>query len=145
MDFFKKFINGVKFYSSLGKQIKDIKIFKVEAQLVVCELISDIFVFNKDSINSETVAQIFEIFIGKFPIFKKADTQFFMDIFGAVTLMQITMVRKGNILTVKEELTVIVFKELLKLRNKTDYIKGKEKHEILEILQKIESERRSLV
>ena len=76
MDFFKKFINGVKFYSSLGKQIKDIKIFKVEAQLVVCELISDIFVFNKDSINSETVAQIFEIFIGKFPIFKKADTQF---------------------------------------------------------------------
>ena len=68
-----------------------------------------------------------------------------MDIFGAVTLMQITMVRKGNILTVKEELTVIVFKELLKLRNKTDYIKGKEKHEVLEILQKIDSERKSLV
>ena len=145
MYFFKKFINGVKFYSSLGKDIRELKVFKVEAQLMVSELISDIFVFNKDSINADTVAQIFSMFVEKFPILKKGDTQLFMDIFGTVTLMQMTMVRKGNILQVKEELTVILFKELLKLRNKDSFIRGKEKYEILEILQKIESERRSLV
>ena len=48
MYFFKKFINGVKFYSSLGKDIRELKVFKVEAQLMVSELISDIFVFNED-------------------------------------------------------------------------------------------------
>ena len=145
MNFFKKFLTAIKFYSSLGNDLREMKIFKVEAQLMVSELISDIFVFNKESINADTVAQIFSMFVEKFPILKKGDTQLFMDIFGVVTLMQITMVRKGNILQVKEELTVILFKELLKLRNKNSFVKGKEKYEILEILQKIDSERKSLV
>lgn len=145
MKFLKRILTAIKFYSSLGKDIRELKVFKVEAQLMVSELISDIFVFNKDSINADTVAQIFSMFVEKFPILKKGDTQLFMDIFGTVTLMQMTMVRKGNILQVKEELTVILFKEVLKLRNKDNFIRGKEKYEILEILQKIESERRSLV
>lgn len=112
---------------------------KLESQLLMLRLFSEIFVYT-NKITIEKITEIFQKIFSNYKIFEKSKEGFFIDIYGFLSMLNIALNKNDNIsvLELKKHILISIAKEI-DINMHYDIFKGKTNDEVFLILQKSET------